>query len=533
LLILAPVQSPETRYEELKRYVSFHEDDARQLAAFREVAAPEFPRIAREFYERVREHEDAHAVLKSEEQIERLHRALVAWMGRLCSGRYDEDHYQRTLDIGRAHVRVGLPQRYMFTAMALVRVSLGRVAEERMGNAARPTREALTRLLDLELAIMLEAYHEALESRAKRAEDREAAELRRMLARAHHRYMNAVESALVVIIGLDQEGKIRLYNREAARVTGFAPSEVMGESFVHKLLQEDLVDTHGAVIQGALAGHTDTHVLRSALRTRSGKYRDVKLQIGVAPREAADDVVLFLVGIDMTEENALTERTRRAERLASVGTLAAGLAHEIRNPLNGAQLHCAFLDRALERSGAPQDAREAVHVIADEIKRLANLVTEFLDFARPRPPDRSPVSILRLCRRVIQVASPAAEKVGVALEADLPTRDVEIGADGAKLEQVLLNLIQNAIEAIVNGGRVIVRARRQPRTVVLEVEDDGEGLANVDAPVFDPFYSTKASGTGLGLAIAHRIVTDHSGTIGFESRPGRTVFKIALPLVAE
>jgi PAS domain S-box-containing protein len=525
LLHRGTVQNPETRFEELKRYVSFDKDDARRLAAFGAVAAPEFPRIAREFYERIREHDEAHAVLKSEEQIERLHRSLVGWMERLCSGDYEEDYYQQTLNIGRVHVKAGLPPRYMFTAMALIRVSLTRLADER-------TRDALTRLLDLELAIMLEAYNEVLESRARRAEEREDAELRKVVARAHLRYVNVVESALVVIIGLDRAGKIRLFNREATRLTGFAPDEVTGERFLDILLQEDLVDTHGAVIEQALRGDLQTHVLRSALRTRTGKYRDVKLQL-VAPRDDGDDVVLFLVGIDMTEENALAERTRRAERLAAVGTLAAGLAHEIRNPLNGAQLHCAFLDRALERAGAAHDTREAVRVIAEEIKRLANLVSEFLDFARPRPPDRRPVSLLALCARAIQLAAPAAEKARVSLEADFPARDVELEADGAKLEQVLLNLIQNAIEAIVNGGRVVVRARRQPRAVLFEVEDDGEGVPSIDAPVFDPFYSTKAAGTGLGLAIAHRIVTDHGGTIGFESRPGRTVFKIALPLGAE
>jgi signal transduction histidine kinase len=138
-----------------------------------------------------------------------------------------------------------------------------------------------------------------------------------------------------------------------------------------------------------------------------------------------------------------------------------------------------------------------------------------------------------VCDRAVQLAAAAAEKARVSIVADLPTRDVEIVADGAKLEQVLLNLLNNAIEAIVNGGRVVLRVRRQPRTVLLEVEDDGAGLPSVDAPVFDPFYSTKPEGTGLGLAIAHRIVADHNGTIGFESRPGRTVFRISLPIGAE
>jgi signal transduction histidine kinase len=117
---------------------------------------------------------------------------------------------------------------------------------------------------------------------------------------------------------------------------------------------------------------------------------------------------------------------------------------------------------------------------------------------------------------------------------DLPSRELEIVADGAKLEQVLLNLLLNAIEALApsGAGTVVLRARRLPRHVTIEVEDDGPGLPSPDAPIFDAFYSTKATGTGLGLAICHRIVTDHSGTISVDSRPGRTVFSVTLPIAA-
>jgi signal transduction histidine kinase len=100
------------------------------------------------------------------------------------------------------------------------------------------------------------------------------------------------------------------------------------------------------------------------------------------------------------------------------------------------------------------------------------------------------------------------------------------------MEQVLLNMIQNAIEALEpqGGGKITLRARRKPASAVVEVEDDGPGVPSADTPIFDPFFSTKPSGTGLGLAIAHRIVTDHEGSIDVESKPGRTVFSVTLPL---
>jgi signal transduction histidine kinase len=110
-----------------------------------------------------------------------------------------------------------------------------------------------------------------------------------------------------------------------------------------------------------------------------------------------------------------------------------------------------------------------------------------------------------------------------------------VTADAAKMEQVLLNLVRNGIEATAPNGRgvVAIRARRQATKAIVEVEDNGAGLSEPTAPIFDPFFSTKPRGTGLGLSIVHRIVTDHGGTIGFESRPGATVFRVSLPMGAQ
>src|SRR3954467_3049919 len=147
-------------FEEIKRYVRFDEADARLLVRFRAAASPHFQRIAREFYDRIREHEAAHAVFTGEAQIARLQRSLVHWMDRVCSGPHDEAYFHETAKIGRIHVRIGLPQRYMFTAMALIRVALERIADASMGEEAPAVREAITRALDLELAIMLETYRD-------------------------------------------------------------------------------------------------------------------------------------------------------------------------------------------------------------------------------------------------------------------------------------------------------------------------------------------------------------------------------------
>lgn len=523
----------ESLFAEMKRYVRFSEADARALADLHDHAAPSFARIVAEFYERIREHEGAHAVLQDEAQVERLKSSLVRWLHRILRGPYDEAYFEETAKIGRAHVRVGLPQHYMLTAMALVRLSLVRIADETMGERSLVVREALNRLLDVELAVMLGAYHDDHVARIQRIDRLERAEVDRTLAKTEHRYQHAVELARVLIVGLDARATVRLYNREAERVTGLARDEVLGMAFA-ELMPEGLREEHGEIFERAASGSgLFPDVLESAVRTRSGKVRDVRWQLAYSPSEVDDEVVLFAVGQDTTDENALAARVRQTEKLAAVGTLAAGLAHEIRNPLNGAQLHLTFLERGLRRAHVDDpDTHEAVRVVGEEIRRLSGLVSEFLDFARPQPLEKRVCAVRSLCERATRAVGAAALAGGVAVALDLPDTDLELEVDGAKVEQVLVNVLQNAVEALApgGGGSVTVRVRRQPRRAIIEVEDDGPGLPSPDAPVFDAFFSTKPNGTGLGLAVAHRIVTDHGGDIDVQSRPGRTIFRVALPI---
>lgn len=529
----------EDLYAELKRYVRFGDADARALVALHPHAAPHFKHIAAEFYERVREHEQAHGVIQDEAQVERLKWSLARWLDGFLSAPRDRAYYDGVAKIGRAHVRVGLPQHFMFAAMALVRSALLRVAQESMGASAGAAQDAVNRGLDIELAVMIGAYHDDHVERIQRIDRLERQQVDRTLARTEHRYQHAVELSRVLIMGLDARAKVRLWNREAERVTGLARDEVIGSDFVD-LIPEALREEHGPIFAHAAEGtapRTSTvplpDVLESVIRTRSGRVRDVRWQLAYAPSEVDDEIVLFVVGQDVTDENELAARMRQTEKLAAVGTLAAGLAHEIRNPLNGAQLHLTFLERGLRRAGVVDpDAHEAVRVVGDEIRRLSELVSEFLDFARPKPLEKKVHSVRTLCERAVQLVAPPASEGGVSIRLDLPETDLELEVDGAKVEQVLLNLLQNAVEATApsGGGSVTVRVRRQPRRAVLEVEDDGPGLPGPDAPIFDAFFSTKPNGTGLGLAIAHRIVTDHGGEIDVQSRPGRTVFRIALPI---
>jgi PAS domain S-box-containing protein len=524
----------EPMHAEMLRYVRFGDEDAEALALLHRYGQDRFDHIATVFYERTREHEGAHEVLRDEAQVERLHRSLVRWLHRFCTGARDEAYYAETAKVGRVHVQVGLPQRYVFTAMAVLRGELDLIIDEKVPDKKRPAvRRALAKALHVEIGVMLQTYHDDVIDRIRRFDRMEADMRGRALASSERRYVHAVDLASFMLVGLDSGGSVRLFNREAERVTGFARDEALGRSFVDLLLAETARQTAEA-IDRELGGRGRGHeTLRADLLTRAGKIRKVSLQLVRVDDLDPGDVALFVYAYDITDEIAMGERVRQSEKLAAVGTLAAGLAHEIRNPLNGAQLHVTFLERSLKKAGIHQeDVLEAVRVVDDEIKRLSQLVNEFLDFARPRPLDLRAHSLRALCERTVQLVGPQATATHTSLTLQLPVTDLTLEIDGAKIEQVLLNLLQNAIEAVgpMGGGHVVLRARRKPHELVLEVEDDGPGLADAAAPIFDAFFSTKPQGTGLGLAIVHRIVTDHGGSISVESRQPPTIFRIALPL---
>jgi len=546
--------SNEERFEEIKRYVRFTDEDVRCLALLCDKARPHFDKIAREFYERAREHEEAHAVFESEEQIARLHITLVAWLERVLTGPYDADYCEKSARIGRVHVRVGLPQRYMFTAMTLFRARLAQVAVQSLGEAAPRVCEALGRILDIELALMNDTYREALMERMQRYERARKSEAHRALEQTERRLLRAVELARAFIVGLDADGRIRLFNREAERITGFAADEVVDRTFTEQFLVADGDDFGRAWLS---ATDAERAPVECTLRTRAGRMRELSGGLSLVPADNGDEPMIVLAARDVTDDKAVAARLRQSEKLAAVGTLAAGLAHEIRNPLNGAHLHLTFLRRALRKSSADSDASDAVDVVESEIERLSALVTDFLDFARPVALSRKAVHIQPLCNHSLEMVRPRTAGSGVTLHCELPNSELIAEIDEHKIEQVLLNLLHNAIDAAPDGGTVTLRAYRRPRDVVIEVCDDGAGIADPEEPVFDAFYSRKDSGTGLGLAIVHRIVTDHGGSVTFRSgpatagtprtpgiaiagtprnpgtatSPGSTVFEVRLPIV--
>jgi len=523
----------ESVVDEMIRYVRLDAEDRSLVHALLPVVEPHFESIAVDFYERIREHEEAHAVFIDEAQVRRLHRSLIAWFGGLFGGDYGSEHFARTAHVGWVHVRIGLPQRYMQAAMTLIRARLVEAVQAALAPAeAGPAVRALDKLVDLELAVMVDAYRDhyvrRLETLTRAELDTQANTIETM----ERRYVRAFERAHVLVIGVDGAGGIVLFNREAERASGWALDEVVGRAPGTVVVEPEFVPVLERHL--AEARPDEDRFFDAVLSTRAGHRRTVRWQLArTEARDAptAHDVHYFLIGHDVTDEVELAERTRRAERLAAVGTLAAGLAHEIRNPLNGAHLHLTLLERALGR-GDPLTAedKESLGIVGVEIHRLGDLVNDFLQFARPQRFELLPTALGEVARRALGLLVPDAERRGVTTELDVASQELDVMGDAQRLEQVLLNLLRNAIEAHERpGGHVVLRLYRTPASVVAEVEDDGPGLYDPQAPIFDAFFTTKASGTGLGLSIAHRIAEDHGGSLAVQSVPGKTVFRLALP----
>ncbi len=230
-----------------------------------------------------------------------------------------------------------------------------------------------------------------------------------------------------------------------------------------------------------------------------------------------------------TELRENVEKMKRTERLSAAGQLAASLAHEIRNPLASISGAAGIL----KRGNASEDNRqECLGILEKESQRLNKLLTNFLDFARPRLPRYQKVDPAALVTSVTVLARHAAMRQRVEVIDELPKQLPMIDCDAEQMKQVLLNVVLNAIQATQGGGRVVVRALAAAGAVSIEVSDEGCGMPAQELDrMFEPFYTTKESGTGLGLAVAANIVAQHGGSLRGTNNAGRGMtFRLELPL---
>jgi signal transduction histidine kinase len=237
--------------------------------------------------------------------------------------------------------------------------------------------------------------------------------------------------------------------------------------------------------------------------------------------EAVFEIPLYLIvgvvtGILSDRQRKANESLRRAERLKTLGEMAAGMVHEVKNPLAAIRSSAQILTERLSGKEA-----QFAHIVVSEVDRLNRVVNEFLDYARPAPLKREPVLLSGLLDSCLELLGPVIKQAGVTVKRLYPERERKVDADPNQLRQVFLNLILNAVQATAGKCCVEVSVMESGHETRVTVKDNGLGIPPDKLKnVFEPFYTTKPGGTGLGLPIAQRIVAEHGGKLLLESRPG-------------
>jgi signal transduction histidine kinase len=244
------------------------------------------------------------------------------------------------------------------------------------------------------------------------------------------------------------------------------------------------------------------------------------------------ELAIMVQHYERVTHEKLVERERQgmAERITAIQTMSAGLAHEVRNPLNAAKLQLELLERRLRRAIDDPKLTEPTELAQKEIERLTTLLNEFLVFARPPEFHPQEHDVAAVVRQVIEFETTAAEQRGVTLTLRAEPEQVLAQVDVAKLHQLVQNLVRNANEAVPSGGHITVSVTTDDERCLIRVSDDGPGIpTHVQPRIYEPFFSTKESGTGLGMSIVHSLVSLHGGTIDLETGDRGTTFEVILP----
>jgi two-component system, NtrC family, sensor kinase len=362
----------------------------------------------------------------------------------------------------------------------------------------------------------------------------ENAELVETLRQAEWRFRTLFRAAPDAVLTVLQSGQIREANDAVGDITGVDPLDVVGRLVTDFVVDADRQRLRSA-LEATLAGAaTRLEVAFEAESRGSAARRLVALAMTRLPE--ADPPSVLVVGRDITSDREMRLRLMESDRLAAVGELVAGVAHEVNNPLSSIS---AFAQLLLRDGGLTPTQRESVDVIRSETQRASQVVKDLLAFARRGDASQEPLDLNNLLSRTLRLRGYQLTSNKIELETDLASELPAVMGDARQLQQVFLNLITNAIQAMAprGGGTLFVSTRDDQSRVILEMRDTGPGIPEpVRAHIFEPFFTTKGEGegTGLGLSVSYGIVTAHGGTIEVaNSSPAGTTFQMSLPAVAE
>ncbi|MGM0758961.1 MAG: two-component system sensor histidine kinase NtrB, partial [Thermodesulfobacteriota bacterium] len=345
---------------------------------------------------------------------------------------------------------------------------------------------------------------------------------RRRLQDASAVSQEVIANLPVGLLVLDEQNRIVMQNSAAEGMTGQTEADVLRKHAPQVLPQalSRLIPTPGG----------ENRIIEQEVQSQPKDRQSVAVSVSAARiiNAAGEFIGSLMILRDLTEIKALQDEVQRKEKLAALGGLAAGIAHEIRNPLSSVKGMATYFKTKL---ASDPEAREAAEVMVSETNRLNRVISELLEFARPSEIHPIDTNLNTVIEHSIRLIKPDLEPRDISLDLHLDPDLPQVSLDVDRFIQCLLNLYLNAIQAMEHSGRLSVTTRPVQDGVEIEVRDNGPGISQEDVQhLFDPYFTTKAAGTGLGLAIVHKIVENHQGRITVHRSPEEgTAFVIWLP----
>ncbi len=358
----------------------------------------------------------------------------------------------------------------------------------------------------------------------------ENAELVETLRQAEWRFRTLFRAAPDAVFTVLQSGRIREANDAVRDVTGCDPLQVVGRPVVDLVVDSDR-ERLQAALDATFAGTPSRVEVAFQYAARGTVSRRI-VALAMSRLPEADPPSILLVGRDTTGERDMRVRLMESDRLAAVGELVAGVAHEVNNPLSSIS---AFAQLLLRDGGLSPAQRDSIEVIKSETLRASQVVRDLLAFARRSEPQREPLDVNMVVQRTLRLRGYQLTSNKISVEADLAPELPSVIGDARQLQQVCLNLVTNAIQAmaVLGGGTLFVTTRHDGEDVVLDMRDTGPGIPEAArAHIFEPFFTTKGEGegTGLGLSVSYGIISAHGGKIEVANTSGAgTTFRVALP----
>ena len=334
---------------------------------------------------------------------------------------------------------------------------------------------------------------------------------------------NTLQEGVLVITA---EGGIDYANDAAAKLIGFT-AEAGADTTLWRLVPGLRASLEGDRTGGAPVVTREFELTYPAPRVVRLYMVPFSEGEGGAPR-------FVIILSDITTEKKSTAELIESEKISSILLLAAGVAHELGNPLNSLTIHLQLIGRKLKKLPGSTEAAalgESIKICQDEVTRLDGIIRNFLEAIRPRPPDLAEVNVVEVIEDVLRFQGKEIEDCGLAVDGELPASTPVIMADRNQLKQVFFNLLKNAMEAMPAGGKLSLKVRADDDSVYILIADTGGGIKTGDlAKLFSPYHTTKVGGHGLGLMIVQRIMRDHGGHVGIESKAGTgTVVTLQFP----